>query len=140
MTETNKKAKFDPQSVIDEQVRQIDEAIETIERRMRPYEELNLKKQQLVAARKALLGGNRLTGGASSRVQLEDILSYLNENPGSTPAHLAQRFSVAQTTVSSHLYRNKDRFINKDGRYWVRDPENGMDTADDIEDIEGDDE
>jgi hypothetical protein len=133
-----KKEKFDPQSIIDEQVVSIDEALESIERRMKPYEALNAKKQQLLSARRALLGGNRTTGAGGTRVTMEDIVGFLNDNPGSLPSAIAERFGVGQGTISSHLYRNKDRFIKKDGKYYVRDPEAGVDTADDIE--EDDDE
>lgn len=133
MTKPDKKSKFNPQDVIEDQVRTIDEKIEALERRMRPYEELNTAKQTLVNARKALLGGNRITGGNSSRLSLEDVLNYVKENKGCSAGQIAQHFSVPQTTVSSHLYRNKARFVSKDGRYWVRDPEDGLDTAEDLE-------
>jgi DNA-binding transcriptional ArsR family regulator len=131
------KTKFNPQSVIDEQVENIDEALETIERRMKPYEALAEKKQQLLSARRALLGhGPRTTGGTSTRLHLEDIIQHLKEHPGSSPGQVAEMFGVSQTTVSSHLYRNKDRFVSKDGRYWNRDPKAGINTADDIEEDE----
>jgi len=115
------------------QVESIDEALEGIEKRLSKYQELIEAKNKLLAARRALLGGNRVTGAGGNRMRLEDILDFLGSNPGASPGQIAERFGVAQTTVSSHLYRNKTRFINKDGRYWVRDPENGLDTADDIE-------
>lgn len=131
------KTKFDPQDIIDTQVEQIDEAIEKIERRMAPYEALNEKKQQLLSARRALLGhGPKLTGGTTTRVTLDDVTQYLKDHPGSLPSDIAQRFGVTAPTISSHLYRNKNKFINKDGKYYVRDPKNGLDTTDDIEDDE----
>lgn len=133
---TTTKKKFDAQSLIDEQVSQIDAAIEQVERRMRPYEALAQKKQQLLAARRALLGtGSRITGG-NNRLTLDDILSWLKANQGTPAGQIAEHFGVPQTTISSHIYRSKDRFINKDGRYWARDPKAGLDTADDIEDEE----
>jgi hypothetical protein len=46
---------------------------------------------------------------------------------------MAEHFSVSQSTVSSHLYRNKDRFLNKEGRYWNRDPKAGLNVVEDIE-------
>lgn len=128
------KVKFDPQSILDEQAAQIDEQLEALERRMRPYAKLNETKQQLLAARRALLGhGPRTTGGTSQRLHLDDILDYLKENPGSTPAQIGERFGVTQPTVSSHIYRNKTRFIKKNEGYYVRDPKSGMNTEDDIE-------
>ena len=128
------KVKFDPQDIVDDQVAGIYEALEKIERRMRPYVRLNEKKQQLLAARRALLGhGPRTTGGTSSRLHLEDILDYLGTNPGSAPSQMAEHFGVKAETISSHIYRNKQRFITKDGRYWKRDPKAGLNTAGDIE-------
>ena len=125
--------KCDPQNLIDEQVAQLDEALEKIEAKMKPYEELNQKKQQLLAARRALLGhGPRLTGGTTTRLTLDDVVDFVKNHPGCIPSDLAQHFGVPQTTVGSHLYRNKTRFVVKDGKYWVRDPKAGIDTADDI--------
>jgi hypothetical protein len=129
------KVKFDPQELLDDRVAEIDEALEEVERRMRPYAKLNETKQQLLAARRALLGhGPRTTGGTSQRLHLDDIVGFLKENPGSTPAAIAERFGVTQPTVSSHIYRNKSRFIKKGDGYYVRDPKAGMNTEDDIED------
>lgn len=132
-------AKFDPQEVIDEQVESIDEAIAAIDSRMKPYEALAEKRQQLMNARRALLGAtNRLTGGVAKRITLEEILKYVKENPGSAASGIAQYLGVSGPTISSHLYRNKDRFIKKNGVFYVRDPKAGMDTEDDIEDNEDD--
>jgi len=84
-----------------------------------------------------LLGhGPRTTGGTTTRLTLDDLVDFVGQNPGQSPGQTAEHFGVSQATVSSHFYRNKDRFINKDGRYWVRDPKAGLDTAEDIEDDE----
>lgn len=131
-----------PQEIIDAVIAGelgIDEALDQIEARMKPYQKLADAKTQLLAARRALLGhGPRMTGGTTTKLTLDDVLGYLKEHPGSAPGQIAQRFGVAQTTVSSHLYRNKDRFIANEGRYWARDPKAGINTVDDIE--EDDDE
>jgi hypothetical protein len=131
-----------PQEIIDSVIVGevgIDDALEQIEKRMAPYQKLADAKTQLLAARRALLGhGPRLTGGTTTKLTLDDVLGYLKEYPGAAPGQIAQRFGVAQTTVSSHLYRNKARIINKDGRYWARDPKNGLDTADDIQEDDDD--
>jgi hypothetical protein len=105
------KIKFDVEEIVAEQIAQIDEAIETIERRMKPYEKLNVEKQKLLSARRALLGGNRLTGAGGTRLQLEDIIDHLKGNPGAVASQIAERFGVPVGTVSSHIYRNKDRFV-----------------------------
>lgn len=120
------------EETIQGQVDGIDEALEGIEKRLSKYQELIDAKNKLLSARRALLGGNRLTGAGGSRLTLDDVTGFLKEKPGSAPGQIAERFGVTQPTVSSHLYRNKDRFIKKDGRYWARDPEAGLDTADDI--------
>jgi hypothetical protein len=132
-----KVVRFNPQDIIDEQVAQIDEALEDLERRLAPYKKHLEAKAQLLAARRALLGhGPRTTGGTTTRLTLDDLVDYVSNNPGSAPGIAAEHFGVAQSTVSSHFYRNKDRFINKEGRYWVRDPKSGLNTADDIEEEE----
>lgn len=133
-------AKFDIDALIEEQVEELDSAIEEVEKRMRPYEKLNQKKQQLLAARKALRGqGSRLTGGTSTRLTGDELKGYFKENPGSTPDEAAQRFGVSGSTIRSSLYRNKSQYVTRDSRYWVRDPKNGLNTADDIPEDEDDD-
>jgi DNA-binding transcriptional ArsR family regulator len=130
--------KFDPQALLDEQVALVDEQLEDLEKRLAPYKKHLEVKQQLLAARRALLGhGPRTTGGTTERLQLADIVDYATNHPGTTPGQMAEHFGVSQSTVSSHLYRNKDRFLNKQGRYWVRDPKAGLNL---VEDIEEDDE
>lgn len=121
------------EEVVEQQVAAVDEALEGVQKRLKKYEKLIDAKNKLLAARRALLGGNRTTGEGGTRMTLDDVLGYLKEHPGSVPSAVAERFGVPQTTVSSHLYRNKDRFIKKDGRYWARDPEAGLNDADDIE-------
>jgi DNA-binding transcriptional ArsR family regulator len=133
------KAKFDPQSVIDAQVESINRAIAEIDKRMKPYEALAEKKLQLVSARRALLGtGNRMTSNSGTRVTLDDIVQFLNENPGASPGQIAENFGVTQGTVSSHLYRNKDRFVRNNGSYWVRDPEKGINSPEDVKENDED--
>jgi hypothetical protein len=123
-------------NIIEEQVEVIDEQLEKVERMMKPYEELAERRNRLKAARRALLGGTRMTGEGGSTLRLEDVVGYVRENPGAAPGQIAEGLHTRNTTVSSHLYRNKDRFINKDGRYWVRDPKEGLNTAEDLEDEE----
>jgi len=131
--------KFDPQDLVDEQVALIDEQLEELEKRLAPYKKHLEVKQQLLSARRALLGhGPRMTGGTTTRLTLDDIIGYLKDHPGSAPGTIAEHFSVSQPTVSSHFYRNKDRFLNKDGRYWNRDPKAGLNVVEDIEDEDED--
>jgi DNA-binding transcriptional ArsR family regulator len=122
------------EGIVQEQVDALDESLAAIENRLQKYQDLIDTKNKLLSARRALLGGNRLTGAGGNRLTLEDVVGHLTEHPGSTPSVIAERFGVAQSTVSSHIYRNKSRFIKKDGRYWVRDPKNGLNTEDDVDD------
>lgn len=129
--------------VVQEQVENIDEALDKINKRLKVYESLIEKRNQLQAARRALLGGNTLTGAGGSRLRMDDVAEYVKENPGKGPTEIAEHFGVPYATAAGHLYRGTQagRFINKDKKYWLRDPENGLDTADDIdEDQEDDDE
>lgn len=137
MTPNEGKPKFNPQTIIDEQVEQLNAAITRIEKRMKPYEELAQRRLQLVAARRALMGtGPRMTGGNTTRLTLDDIVKFLEDNAGASPGQIAEQFGVTQGTVSSHLYRNKDRFIKRDGLYWVRNPGEGLNDASDLEEDE----
>lgn len=121
--------------ILEAQVAELDIALEGVEKRLGKYQRLIDTKTKLLSARRALLGtGSRTTGNAGTRLTVDDVISFLTKTPGSAPGQIAQEFGVTQTTVSSHLYRNKDRFLMKDGRYWVRDPENGLNTVEDIED------
>jgi hypothetical protein len=127
--------------IIEEQVEAIDEELEKVQRMMRPWEKLKDREGRLRAARRALLGGSRSTGEGGSNLRQEDIVGYLRENPGSVPAQIAQHFGVTQPTVSSHLYRGKnERFLSKDGHWYLRDPKSGINTVEDLDGEEEDDE
>lgn len=124
----------DADNIIQEQADVIQEAIDRIEKKMRPYDKLKEKRDRLRSAQRALLGGNKITGEGGSRLTQEEIVAYLGENPGARPVDIAKHFDVPQPTISSHLYRGKDsRFLTKDKRWYNRDPEAGLNTADDIE-------
>lgn len=122
------------EEAVETSLNEVDVQLEAIEKRLAKYQVLIEAKTKLLSARRALLGhGPRTTGGTTTRLTVDDVKQYLKEHPGSVPTQIAQRFGVSQSTVSSHIYRNKDSFIQKDGRYWARDPEAGLDTAEDIE-------
>lgn len=124
-------------TILEDQIAELDEKIEAVEKKMKPYEELNNTKIRLMSARRALMGtGSRTTGNAGTKLTVDDVKAFLTANAGSSPGQVAENFGVTQSVVSSHLYRNKGQFIKKDGRYWVRDPEKGLDTADDIQEDE----
>jgi len=120
--------------IIEEQVEVIDEQLERVQRMLRPYEQLKDRENRLRAARRALLGGSKSTGEGSGKLRQEDIVEYLKNHPGQTPGQLAEHFGVTQTTVSSHLYRGKgERFLAKEGRYYLRDPKAGINTVEDLD-------
>lgn len=135
--EKKKTASAFADSIVEEQVDSIDEALERINGRLKPYEKLIEKRNALMAARRALLGGNRSTGAGGTRLQQEDVVRFLLENPGSTPTQVAEHFSVPYSTVAGHLYRGKnERFLGRNRQWWVRDPENGLNSVEDIDDGE----
>jgi hypothetical protein len=117
-------------------VEQIDEAIAKIEKRMAPYEALNAKKQQLLASRRALLGqGNRVTGSGGPRITQEMVVDYLRRYPyGMTSHQIADGINGSEGAVRAHLNRGKDeRFLkHDDGRWFLRDPKNGINTVEDL--------
>jgi predicted DNA-binding protein YlxM (UPF0122 family) len=120
---------------IQEQVEQLDAAIEKINERLAPYEKLNAKKEQFQRARNALLGGSRLTGGGTTRMSQEMVRDYLRENPGETIEEVAEGMNANRDAIRGHLYRgNNERFLTKDKHWWVRDPKNGINDVDDLPD------
>lgn len=122
------------EEMIEEQVASLDEALEKVDKKLARYQKLNDTRIRLVSARRAMLGhGPRTTGGSTTKLTTDDVQHYVKENPGVTPEQIAGKFGVAQTTVSSNLYRNKQLYLKKDGRYWAKDPEAGLNTVDDIE-------
>lgn len=115
----------------------IEDKIEAYNKKLRPYDKLKAERDKLVRARSALMGGNKLTGGGTTQVQQSDIVRVLEEQAGDglTPSEIAEKLSVAQPTISSHLYRGRDeRFIKKNNKWYLREPEDGVNNEDDIED------
>lgn len=113
------------EGVNDELLELIDEKLEMVEAKLKPYEKLIELRNNLRAQRRALLGGNKLTSGASgNRITQEDMIEYLGNHPeGVSVAQLTKHFDSTQSTISSHLYRGKhDRYIKKDDKWFLRDP------------------
>lgn len=132
-----KKSLEDADEFIREAAEDLQEKIDKIDKQLRPYERLKERQNKLRSAQRALLGGQTTTGEAGDRLTSAEVRKYLTENPGSKPGKIAEHFGVKQPTVSSHLYRKKDEmFITKNGRWWARDPKNGLNTVDDIEEDE----
>lgn len=116
----------------------IEEGLEELNERLESTEPLVEARNRLSSARRALLGGGRLTGGGGSRLRQEDVVEALKAMPGSGPSELLKHPALAGATnesLRSMLSRGKgERFLNKDGKWWLRDPKNGIDTVEDIED------
>ena len=128
------RAEKEAEDLINAQVEQIDEAVASIEEKLKPYERLREQRDRLLRSRSALLGGTRLTGSGTKNLRQEDVVRLVGENPGSTIQELADKASSSYSAMNMHLSRGKDeRFLNKEKRWYLRDPKNGINTADDIE-------
>lgn len=119
---------------IDAQITKIDNS-----KVMKAAAKLIEKKNILMATRRALMGGNRMTGGSSPRITQADVVKYMEslDNDGTTPADIADALHTTESVARGHLSRGKDeRFIKKGNNWYLRDPEVGVNSADDIEDKE----
>lgn len=118
---------------VQERVDQIDDDITELETLLGPYEKIKAEIDKLRSARRALLGGSRMTGEGGSKIRQQDIVEWLTEHPGSTPGDIAKALGTRGPTVSAHLSRRKgERFLTKNGKWWNRDPKAGINTPDDI--------
>lgn len=122
-------------AIIEEQVEMIDDQLEVVEDMLKPYAKIKERADRLRSARRALLGGSKVTGEGGTRLRQQDVKEFLTEHPGATPSQVAEKFGVKQPTVSQHLQRGKDeRFLTDgDGHWWVRDPKAGINTYEDIQ-------
>lgn len=113
---------------IDEQISKIDSS-----KVVQAAEKLLAKKTTLMAARRALLGGNSMTGGSSgTRITREDVVRVMTPE-GATPAVIAEKLHTTEAVVRGHLNRGKDeRFLKLNNHWFLRDPENGIDTIADL--------
>jgi hypothetical protein len=104
---------------------------------MRSAAKLIEKKTKLMATRRALLGGNAMTGGSSgTRITQGDVVGAITGN-GDSPATIAERLHTTEAVVRGHLNRGKDeRFLKKNNLWYLRDPEAGVNTEEDISDGE----
>jgi hypothetical protein len=114
---------------IDEQITKIDNS-----KVMKAAAKLIEKKNILMSTRRALMGGNKMTGGSSPRITQADVVEELKKIPGQAPGSLAEALHTTEAVIRGHLNRGKDeRFIKKDNVWYLRDPEVGVNSADDIE-------
>jgi hypothetical protein len=79
-----------------------------------------------------------MTGGSSgTRISRDDVIHAMTMGEPHTPADLATALSTTEAVIRGHLSRGKDEaFIKKDGNWYLRDPEKGINTAEDIEEDE----
>lgn len=128
------KAEREADELISNQVEEIDAAIQKLEVKMRPYERLRERMEKLQRARSALLGGSRLTGSGTRGLRQEDVVRLVGENPGATTQDLADKAGSTYNAMFAHLSRGRDeRFLGKNGHWWLRDPKNGINTIEDVE-------
>jgi hypothetical protein len=95
-------------------VREIDQELKRLQKR---EQELSVERARLLSARAALTGRASVGPAGGRRISQDDIAAYLEQNPGSWPAQIAEALEVPVTNVSAHLYRGKgERFERrKDG-------------------------
>lgn len=133
-------SKEDP---LDQLLAEIEEKIEEINNHkiMRAAEKLIDRRTKLIAARRALLGGNALTGGSSgTRITRDDVIRSMDATGPNSVAALAQKLSTSEAVIRGHLSRGKDEaFIKKGSDWYLRDPERGINTEHDIEEDDGED-
>lgn len=128
------------QDYIENLTAEIDEQITAIDNSkvMKAAAKLIEQKTKLMATRRALLGGNSLTGGSSgTRITQPDVVGAMTVGVGYTPAALAETLHTTESVVRGHLSRGKDeRFFKKERNWYLRDPEAGMNGPDDVEEDE----
>lgn len=102
----------------------LQEQIEELEEKLKRVQPLIDELNKLKSARRALLSerGTTSGGGGNGRVKLsmEEVVHYLQENPGSTPQEISEALSVDGHIVRSHLSRGKGtRYDLRDGKWYL---------------------
>jgi DNA-binding CsgD family transcriptional regulator len=118
-------------------VREIDSKLSELEKTLLRYDLLVQERDRLIAARSVLTGGNE-TRRASARpprvsqpigrgtrisassataptsLSQAQVMDYIRDHPGLTPAAIAKGLGVSPSVVSAHLQRGKGtRFVNR---------------------------
>jgi hypothetical protein len=107
-------------------VREIDQQLERVNKRLSGYAELLRERDRLLAARAALTGTPSRVS-ARGRTSQDDIAAYLSEHPDSWPAEIAEALGVPVTNVSAHLYRGKSTRFERGANGWSVKLEGGSD-------------
>jgi len=100
---------------------EIDRRLAEVERELEGHRELLAERERLVKARAAMAGEP-----AARQISQEDVATFLMEHPGARAGAIAEGLGVSSGRVSAHLFRGKrDRFINRAGGWYVREPTSG---------------
>lgn len=130
---------------VQEAIQIIDEKLEKVNKKLEIFDKVKGERDKLVAARRALLGvGNRMTGNGGSRTTQDEVAQWMRDKGALHVSAIAAGLSTNDAVIRGHLSRGKDeRFLKmKSGRWVLRDPEAGINTADDYDenDEDGDEE
>jgi hypothetical protein len=116
----------------------LNDAIDQMDRKLEVYDEVKKQRDRLTAARRSLMGvGSRTTSSGGSRVTQDEVAKALSSEgeDGATVALLVTKLSGStDAQIRGHLNRGKgERFLKRsDGTWFLRDPENGIDTEEDL--------
>lgn len=119
----------------------LNDGIDDLNSRLEVYDRVKVHRDRLVAARRQLLGtGSRLTGGAGgNRLSSDEVAKVLQgmEDGGTVAMITAAIPGANEGQVRGHLNRgNGERFLKRrsDNHWFMRDPEEGIDTEEDLPD------
>lgn len=124
--------------LVQDQLANIDEALEDLNAKLEVFDRIKVKRDQLMSARRALLGvGNRVTGSGGTKITQDEVVSAMNGNgDGMTTQEIVTACpGSTDAIIRGHLSRGKgERFLKResDGKWFLRDPENGINEADDL--------
>jgi hypothetical protein len=124
--------------LVQDQLANIDEALEDLNKKLEVFDRIRVKRDQLMSARRALLGvGNRQTGSGGTKITQDEVAQAMNGNgDGMTTQEIVSACpGSTDAIIRGHLSRGKgERFLKResDGKWFLRDPENGINEADDL--------
>jgi hypothetical protein len=117
----------------------LNDAIAQMDEKLKVYDEVKKQRDRLTAARRSLLGvGSRTTSAGGNRVTQDEVAQVMRkeENAGLSVAQLVTMISGSTDgQIRGHLNRGKNegRFLKRsDGLWFIRDPENGINTEEDL--------
>ena len=135
--------------LIETQLSQIDDALEDLNKKLEVFDRIKVKRDQLQAARRALLGvGSRTTANAGSRITQDEVIAAMKAaDPDSEGISVSELMGAvpgsSDAQLRGHLNRGlNERFLKRasDNKWFLRDPEAGINTVDDLpEEGDGDD-